>query len=132
MKEAAIIDVYHPTGKLLKPCRKMIANQLVRRQGAEWINSNAIRLLVTKEDKKRMRQEALIRDNYTCYICGAKLDPNDPEVTVDHIICRADYSGRGRDSLDNYACCCKRCNNDKGIMDLRTYLAKRKAAFNEL
>ena len=130
MKEAAIIEVYHPTGKRLQPCRPMIANQLVRRQSAEWVGDNAIRLLITKEDKKRMRLEALIRDNYTCYICGEHLDPNDPEVTVDHIVCRSDYFGRGRDSLDNYACCCKRCNNDKGTMDLKTYLAQRKLVTN--
>ena len=53
------------------------------------------------------RKNIYLRDNHTCQYCG-RVGGN---LTIDHIIPR---SRGGRESWENMAVCCARCNNRKG------------------
>ena len=53
---------------------------------------------------KRLRQQILRRDNWTCYLCGNEAD------TVDHI---HPLALGGTDDEFNLAAACKRCNFSK-------------------
>lgn len=118
-KEVRVLDKH---GNYLSQCTKKRANQLIRRRMAKWVDWNVLQLLYDREDKKRFREEALARDNYTCYICGKKMYPGHPELSVDHII---PMVKGGSDLPDNLACCCKTCNEAKGNMTLSEFLQLR-------
>ena len=113
------ITVFDNNGKPLSPCSLIIANRLVKRNSAEWIEPNrSIRLLVNKQLKQKLKKEAIAKDSRICYICGEMI-PENKKATVDHVNPKKRY---GEDSLDNFRCCCVRCNNDKGDMYIYEYI----------
>ncbi len=63
---------------------------------------------------EEVRKNVLIRDNYTCYICGDKLEENSTstlnEISLDHII---PVTSGGLTDESNLKCCCNFCNQVK-------------------
>lgn len=53
-----------------------------------------------------------------CIYCGTKL--NQENATADHII---PISEGGNNCQVNLVVCCKGCNNERGNMDFKTYMA---------
>lgn len=117
-KEVFVLDV---SGKPISKCTKKRANQLIAREAAAWVGYNIVQLNYNREQKKRFKQDAMERDNYTCYIptCGKVMHKDHPDLSADHIRSRAKG---GSDLPDNLACCCKPCNEEKGNMDLEDFL----------
>lgn len=66
---------------------------------------------------KKLRNRILIRDNYTCYLCGNEA------TTVDHI---QPLAKGGTDDEWNLAAACKRCNYSK--QDRLVFLPARSTA----
>lgn len=54
------------------------------------------------------RQNIFRRDSFSCLYCGSR-----DELTIDHVVPR---SHGGRDSWENLATACRRCNGRKGDM----------------
>ncbi len=54
------------------------------------------------------RQNIFRRDNHTCLYCGTK-----ENLTIDHVFPKAQG---GRDTWDNLATACQKCNSKKGNM----------------
>jgi 5-methylcytosine-specific restriction endonuclease McrA len=75
-----------------------------------WPMPIVIRLLyyvkIPHKEVSLTRRNILHRDGYACQYCGKK-----NELTIDHIIPR---SRGGKDSWDNVAIACLRCNLNKG------------------
>lgn len=63
------------------------------------------RKLMTKE----LRNKVMLRDNYTCQICG-KYMPDEVGLQIDHII---PVSKGGKTILSNLQVTCSKCNNRK-------------------
>lgn len=78
--------------------------------GGKWPLPLVIRLLyyvkIPHKDIPLTRRNILHRDRYACQYCGKKSD-----LTIDHIIPR---SRGGKDTWDNVAVACLRCNVNKG------------------
>jgi len=58
---------------------------------------------------KYNRTNILLRDMFTCQLCGAK--PPASQLTLDHVIPRVHG---GKTNWTNIVAACKRCNHDKG------------------
>lgn len=58
--------------------------------------------------------------NTTCIYCDDKLTPDN--ATADHII---PISEGGNNCQVNLVVCCKDCNNERGNLDFRYYMAKK-------
>ncbi|OOE14033.1 HNH endonuclease [Fictibacillus arsenicus] len=127
MESKQYITVMDKHGIQISKCTKKRAHQLITRQCADWIGWNTLKLRYNREDKKIFRQVAIERDKYTCYICGKVMHHDHPELTADHIIARAKG---GSDLPENQACCCKPCNEQKGKMDLKTFLVTKNTQVN--
>ena len=56
-----------------------------------------------------IRQNVLMRDNYTCQICGATVEDG-AKLEIDHII---PYSKGGTDKENNLQVLCRQCNREK-------------------
>ena len=80
-----------------------------------WLDSTTIQVLYHDKDEVRFKEEAFIRDNYQCYLCGEQMHKDHSELTVDHVMPKR---LGGSILVDNLACCCKTCNKQKGH---RTY-----------
>lgn len=114
------VSVISKDGKILSPCSNNRARELVRKNHAEWLTKeDSIVLIMTREEKARVRQEVFKRDDYTCQYCGKKLD--DETATADHVIPR---SKGGSYFPHNIVCACKSCNVDKGDTMPKKYLSK--------
>lgn len=61
----------------------------------------------------RTRQNVLMRDNYTCQICGATVKDG-AKLEIDHII---PYSKGGTNKEDNLQVLCQQCNREKHNRD---------------
>lgn len=69
-------------------------------------------------------REVFQRDNWMCHMCGKETpwylrgttEPNAPEL--DHLIPLARGGGH---TMDNVACCCRECNQDRGAMLIEEY-----------
>lgn len=118
LQEVTVLDKH---GHTISKCTKKRAHQLIDRMAADWNGWNVIKLRYDREDRKQFRQEALERDNYTCYIitCRKVMHKDHPDLSADHIKSRAKG---GSDYPDNIACCCKQCNEEKGNLDLEDFL----------
>ena len=58
---------------------------------------------------KYNRSNILLRDMYTCQLCGAK--PPASQLTLDHVVPRVHG---GKTNWTNIVAACKKCNHDKG------------------
>ena len=58
---------------------------------------------------EKLKKEILIRDKYTCQMCGVK-SQNAANLTVDHIIPQDRF---GKATLENGMCLCTKCENLK-------------------
>ena len=61
----------------------------------------------------RVRQNVLMRDNYTCQICGATVKDG-AKLEIDHII---PYSKGGTNKESNLQVLCQQCNREKHNRD---------------
>gem|GEM_PF-3126023 len=116
--ETADIEVYDKDNKLLAPCTLKRACKLVKRNSAEWIADNQIKLLVNKDDRKKLRKEIEIESKRICYICGTKI-PLETPITLDHVNPK---SNGGSDEKGNIRCACKRCNDNKKNRTIKSYV----------
>lgn len=57
------------------------------------------------------RQRIYARDEYTCVDCGRTMHPDDPDLTLDHIV---PLMLGGTDADENLCVMCKPCNERKG------------------
>ena len=74
------------------------------------------RKLLTKE----LRREIMIRDNYTCQICG-KYMPDEIGLHVDHII---PISKGGKTVPSNLQVLCSKCNGRKSNVNVKSVLSR--------
>lgn len=131
MSKEQNITVLNKYGNKLNTCTQKRANRLVGRRRAIWCGKDTIKLIVNDYDKKKIREKVMSRANRTCYICNTKIADNEP-LTIDHVIPR---SGRGRDTVTNLQCCCKRCNDDKAdrdLLDYSTHMIKNRDKYDYL
>jgi 5-methylcytosine-specific restriction endonuclease McrA len=77
----------------------------------EIIKVNYERLHIQKLPLKP--ENIFARDGYKCYYCGSYSD-----LTIDHILAQ---SKGGQNSWRNLVTCCKKCNNEKGDMDVNKF-----------
>lgn len=107
---------------------------VAKKANAKWCSS-ACRIRTNGRDASRRRhpgsrselytdREIFGRDNWTCYLCGKKVDRNadrrDPEgATIDHII---PLSMHGEDVASNVATAHWKCNRDKGVRAMNEQL----------
>ena len=123
------VTVLNKHGEPISKCTKKRAHQLIKRQAADWVQWNTLQLSYDRNDKKRFKEEAMERDNYTCYIitCRKVMHKGHPDLSADHIRSRAKG---GTDYPDNLACCCKDCNEEKGDLDLEDFMALKISRLN--
>jgi 5-methylcytosine-specific restriction endonuclease McrA len=62
---------------------------------------------------QKLRQQVLVRDNWTCQWCGVHLEGSD--ATVDHLVAK---KNGGLDELTNLLASCRRDNSVKGANEL--------------
>lgn len=68
---------------------------------------------------RERRLAIYIRDNFQCLYCGTDLRGAAPaDVTLDHVICRAD--GGGNESI-NLVTACRSCNSARGAKTVTDY-----------
>lgn len=118
MSSNKIVTVYDKNKRELKPCTHKRATKLVSRECAKWVGYNQVKLLINGEDRKKLKERIIRRDNMVCYICDSKI-PLEENPTIDHVVPK---SSGGRDIMDNLKCCCKLCNDDKSDMRLGDYV----------
>lgn len=110
-----VVDKYD---RRLSPTNALIANTLIARERAVWIEKGKkIRLIKTKQDWKELKNLVIKEEKRVCYICMSII-PEDVHATVDHVNPKSKF---GKDERSNLKCCCKRCNDDKANMDLDEY-----------
>lgn len=66
--------------------------------------------------RRKVKDDVLRRDNYTCQFCGRKCAAD--ELTVDHLIPMA---RGGLDEPVNYVACCEPCNQRKADIPLEQF-----------
>ena len=67
----------------------------------------------TRKIKGSIRQNVLMRDNYTCQICGATVKDG-AKLEIDHII---PFSKGGNNNESNLQVLCRQCNREKHNRD---------------
>lgn len=119
------IRVIDKTGKELAPCTERVAWVLTSRCRAVKVDEDTIKIVLTKQDIKRIKKEAIARDNRTCHYCGKEI-PLDEPATADHIRPKIIRNGQiGYDTLENFVCACFDCNNHKGNTSYEDYVMFR-------
>ena len=95
---------------LIKGKAEAVEKQSRRVANGRWPMPVVIRLLyyvkIPHKELPLTRRNILHRDCYACQYCGKK-----NELTIDHVIPR---SRGGKDTWDNVAIACLRCNLNKG------------------
>lgn len=113
------VNVVNKENKKLSPTNMLVANTLVAREKAIWIDGgNTLMLLKTKEDFKELKKVIIKEENRICYICKTKI-PEEEHATIDHVNPKSKF---GKDDRENLHCCCKRCNDDKGDFTYDEYV----------
>ena len=119
------INVVDKLGNKLAPCTEKVAWVLISRQRAIRIDDNTIKIVLTKEDIRRIKKQAIARDNRICHYCGKQI-PLDEPATADHITPKIIKNGKsGFDTIDNFVCACFDCNNHKDKMAYEDYVLLR-------
>lgn len=116
------IIVFDKNNIKLSLCTYLRASKLVSRKSAFWLNKNSIKLLVDKNDRKKLRKEIVEKADRICFICNERI-PEGTNPTLDHVIPKVKC---GEDSIDNMRCCCKRCNSNKANMLMKDYIIDMK------
>ena len=76
----------------------------------------ALKKLVSPKIGRRLMRRT------TCYACGKhEKDEKNSQLTIDHVVPR---NGHGKDSAENAALSCGRCNSSKNDLDLLVWWAK--------
>jgi len=99
------------------------------RKGKDFIRTSSLsfempEIIKVKYDRLHIHklplkaENVFARDGYKCWYCG-----NTRDLTVDHILAQ---SKGGKNSWKNLICCCKKCNNDKGDMDVAKFCEIKK------
>ena len=70
---------------------------------------------------KEVRLEALARDGYVCFYCGAE----NKDMTIDHIIPISKAPELAID-IDNMVTACKPCNSSKGSRSQGAFLERKR------
>lgn len=113
------VNVVNNDNKKLSQTNMLIANTLVARKKAKWINNGkTLMLLKTKEDFRKLKKEIIESEDRICYICKIKI-PEHEYATIDHINPKSKF---GTDSRENSHYCCKSCNDDKGNLTYDDYI----------
>lgn len=113
------VNVINKENKKLSPTNMLVANTLIAREKAVWVDGGkTLMLLKTKEDFKNLKKLIIKEENRICYICKQKI-PETEHATIDHINPKSKF---GTDSRENLHCCCKRCNDDKGNLTYDEYV----------
>lgn len=113
------VNVINKEYKKLSPTNMLIANTLVAREKAIWIeDGKTLMLLKTKEEFKQLKKQIINEENRICYICKNKI-PENEHATIDHVNPKSKF---GTDDRENLHCCCKRCNDDKGNLTYNEYI----------
>jgi hypothetical protein len=90
------------------------ALRLIENNIAQVYSSDTIYMLKRDDNKNApLRRLIIQRDKNICFYCGKFGD------TVDHVI---PISKGGEESLENMACCCKKCNQTKGDKSLDEFM----------
>lgn len=122
------VEVINRENKKLAPTNLLVARTLIARDKAIWIKKDKIiMLLQTKKEFKEFKNKIIAEENRICYICNVRI-PEDEHATIDHVNPKSKY---GKDNRENLHCCCKRCNDDKGNMDIEQYYNHIKAHINK-
>lgn len=66
--------------------------------------------------RRKVKDEVLRRDNYTCQFCNRRLEAGD--LTIDHLI---PIARGGLDEITNYVACCEPCNQRKADVPLEKF-----------
>ncbi len=66
--------------------------------------------------RRKVKDEVLRRDDYTCQYCGRKLEAGD--LTIDHLV---PIARGGLDEILNYVACCEPCNQRKADSSLEEF-----------
>ena len=74
-----------------------------------WTDTKKVRKSSRRLISGTTRQNVLMRDNYTCQICGATVKDG-AKLEIDHII---PYSKGGTNNEDNLQVLCQECNREK-------------------
>ena len=119
------INVVDKLGNKLAPCSEKVAWVLVSRHRAIKLDANTIKIILTKEDIRRIKKQAIARDKRICHYCGKHI-PLDEPATADHITPKVIKNGKsGYDTIDNFVCACFDCNNHKDKMSYEDYVMLR-------
>lgn len=114
------INVVNKENKKLSPTNMLIANTLIAREKAVWVDEgHTLMLLKTKEEFKELKMLIIKEENRICYICKIKI-PEEEHATIDHVNPKSKF---GKDDRENLHCCCNRCNNDKGNLTYDEYIS---------
>ena len=98
-----------------------------------YVEKDEIFLSGNVKDEDKIKSEIYKRNNYTCYICGDKVNKytghnNINFATIDHFLPKA---RGGYSNEDNLKCCCRFCNalkaNTLYNKNLAIYIRKEKA-----
>ncbi len=111
-----IVSVRRAIVLLLKDKAEILeaANERIRAANMSLPMPVVIRLVYYVRVPRRLdipltRRSLMIRDNYTCQYCGAKLPKS--QLTMDHVIPKV---RGGKTTWENVVCACKSCNLRKG------------------
>lgn len=119
------VNVVDKLGNQLAPCTEKVAWVLVSRHRAIKIDDNTIKIVLTKEDIRRIKKQAIARDNRICHYCGRQIPLSEP-ATADHITPKIIKNGKsGFDTIDNFVCACFECNNHKDNTPYEDYVLLR-------
>lgn len=119
------ITVYDKHNKLLAPCSKKVAWVLINRKRAIEIGDNTIKILVDKQDLRKLKKKVIQRDKGICIYCGRlAITP-----TIDHVNPKTitDKGKCGYDTEENMVCSCLKCNKHKDNMSFNEYIKFRYA-----
>lgn len=120
-----MIKVVDKNGKRLAPCKEKVAWVLINRCRAVKVDDTTIKIVLTKEDIRRIKKRAIARDDRICHYCGKQI-PLDEPATADHITPKIIRNGKtGYDTIDNFVCACFDCNNHKDNMPYEDYVLLR-------
>lgn len=112
------VDVFNKNNKQLPATNLLVAYRLTLRKKAIWIKQDeSILLLNPAGSFQKYKNQIIKKEKRICYICLRKIDEEE-SASIDHVNPK---QFNGTNNRKNLRCCCERCNNDKGNMNMETY-----------